>query len=325
MEKENEDRFQSIMQKPVYWCRSPIEWHAAKIYTRGIYLKFVTELVNSTAFGVHEVVKDRVYELKKTFHYEHPEYRRDLFTVFVDKRTTTVECECGKYEKDGILCCHILRLFTQWDVVRIPDQYILPRWTSDFREKELIKQKQEILEVHGSEATQSALRYAMLMNNLNDLCADISRDANKSKEFIEEVQKLHKRLMSGDEQQTGGLLKGTVLKDPPVLKKASSKSKKDTERKVDSDPKTSTVATGESVNIWVNPDGSTSKEKQDDNIVEKVKESRKRKQVEDGPLKDPPVSSAKSVNKGDRMKPQSEKNANRKRKTQNKKEKVGEI
>jgi hypothetical protein len=282
--------------------------------------------MNATAFGVHEVVKDRVYELKKTFYYERPEYRRDLYTVFVDRSTTTVECECGKYEKDGILCCHILRLFTQWDVVRIPEQYILPRWASDFREKELIKQKHEILEVHGSESTQNALRYAMLMNNLNDLCSDISRDANKSKAFLEEVQKIHKRLMTGDEQQTGGLLKGTVLKDPPVLKKSSSKSKKDAESKVDSVPKTSTVATGESVNIWVNPDGSTSKQKQDDQEVEKLKESKKKKKkVEEGPLKDPPVSSAKSVNKGDRMKPQSEKNANKRRKTQNKKEKVGEI
>jgi hypothetical protein len=163
------------------------------------------------------------------------------------------------------------------------------------------------------------------MNNLNDLCSDISRDANKSKAFLEEVQKIHNRLMTGDEQQTGRLLKGTVLKDPPVLKKSSSKSKKDAESKVDSVPKTSTAATGESVNIWVNLDGSTSKQQQDDQEVEKLKESKKKKKVEEGPLKDPPVSSAKSVNKGDRMKPRSEKNANKRRKTHNKKEKVSEI
>jgi hypothetical protein len=83
METENKDRFHSIMQKPVYWCRSSIEWHASKIYTSGIYLKFVTELVNSTAFGVHEVIKDKVYELKRMFYYERPEYRRDVFTVLL--------------------------------------------------------------------------------------------------------------------------------------------------------------------------------------------------------------------------------------------------
>jgi hypothetical protein len=131
--------------------------------------------------------------------------------------------------------------------------------------------------------------------------------------------------MSADEQQTGGLLKGTVLKDPPVLKKASSKNKKDAQSKIDSAPKSSTAGTGASVNIWVNPDGSTSKKNQEDDKVVKVKESKKKKHVEDDPLKDPPVSSAKSVNKGERMKPQSEKNANRRWKTQNKKKMVADI
>jgi hypothetical protein len=64
---------------------------------------------------------------------------------------------------------------------------------------------------------------------------------------------------------------------------------------------------------------------QEDDKVVKAKESKKKKQLEDDPLKDPLVSSAKSVNKGERMKPQSEKNANRRRKTQNKKKMVADI
>jgi hypothetical protein len=100
---------------------------------------FVTELVNSTAFAVHEVVKDRLYELKKSFYYEKPEYMHDLFTVCIDRVNQSYECECGKFEKDGILCCHILRLFTQFDIVKIPEDYIVPRWTIKFHEDELMK------------------------------------------------------------------------------------------------------------------------------------------------------------------------------------------
>jgi hypothetical protein len=62
VETENVDRFQSMQQQPTFWSHQPIEWHAAKIYTRGIYLKFLTELCNATAFGVHEVVRDKLYE-----------------------------------------------------------------------------------------------------------------------------------------------------------------------------------------------------------------------------------------------------------------------
>ena len=130
MEIENEDRFQSTQQIPVFWGHQPVERHAARVYTRGIYLKFATELLNSTAFGVTEIVKDRMYELKKLFHYDKPEYRRDVFAVSVDRKMMHFECECGKFEKDGILCCHILRLFTQFDVVKIPQEYIMARWTN---------------------------------------------------------------------------------------------------------------------------------------------------------------------------------------------------
>jgi hypothetical protein len=65
VETENVDRFQSTQQQPTFWSRQPIERHAAKIYTRGIYLKFLTELCNATTFGVHEVVRDKLYELKR--------------------------------------------------------------------------------------------------------------------------------------------------------------------------------------------------------------------------------------------------------------------
>jgi hypothetical protein len=149
IETENEDRFDSTQKKPTFWCNNPIERHAAKIYTNGIYKKFVTELVNATAFSVTEVFKDKIYELTKMFSYENPEYRRDIFTVAIDRKAMTFECECGKFEKDGILCCHILRIFTQFDVIKIPEDYILKRWTIEYRETELKKQKEEMAHVQG--------------------------------------------------------------------------------------------------------------------------------------------------------------------------------
>jgi hypothetical protein len=225
-EIENANRFQSTQQRPTFWGQQPIERHAAKIYTRGIYKKFATELVNSTAFGVHEIVKDRFYELKRLFYYENPEYRRDLFTVCVDRDRNLFECECGKFEKDGILCCHILRLLTQFDIVQIPPEYIVPRWTNVFREEGLLKQKEECFQVNSSNTLDTALRYAMLMSTVNDVCADVSRDANKTMEFLEEVRKMHQKLMTEDNDVHRNDVQNVVLKDPPVIKKVSAKTRK---------------------------------------------------------------------------------------------------
>lgn len=38
------------------------------------------------------------------------------------------ECICAKYDKDGILCCHVLRLLTQLGIHKILDAYIKERW-----------------------------------------------------------------------------------------------------------------------------------------------------------------------------------------------------
>ncbi|KAM0882704.1 hypothetical protein ACQ4PT_032126 [Festuca glaucescens] len=313
---ENEDRFQSIAKIHVFWGNQPIERHVASIYTKGIYLKFVTELLNSTTFGVTEVVRDKVYELKKLFQYEKPVYRRNLFTVFADCEKMTFECECGKYEKDGILCCHILRIFTQFDVVRIPEDYIMPRWTTKFREKELLKHKVEIVEVHGNEKSKNSLHYAMLMNDMNDVCVDISRDASKSKEFLEEVHKLHACLMSDKVPHDTDGAKSLVLKDPSVIQRASSIKSKEKESEESSVAETTVDPIVNSVHIWVNEDGTISRPEKVLEIAKKTKTTRKPKGKEvlaSSSLSDPPVSNSKSVIKGNRLKPQSEKNSTRKK------------
>jgi hypothetical protein len=69
------------------------------------------------------------------------------------------------------------------------------------------------------------------------------------------------------------------------------------------------------VNIWLNGDGSISEPVEQ--ISSKMKSAKKRKQLKEGEayaLKDPPVSTSISVNKGDRLKPQSEKNSRKKKK-----------
>ena len=38
-------------------------------------------------------------------------------------------CECCKMDTDGILCCHILKVFTHIGVDVIPERYLLRRWT----------------------------------------------------------------------------------------------------------------------------------------------------------------------------------------------------
>lgn len=56
-------------------------------------------------------------------------YGRRTYVVEVDSRNQRYN-QCCKFEKDGILCCHVMKLMAYIGQVReIHEHYILPRWS----------------------------------------------------------------------------------------------------------------------------------------------------------------------------------------------------
>jgi hypothetical protein len=219
VETENEDRFLSIGLEPVYWGHSRIERHASKLYTRGIFFKFQNELMNATAFAVEVVEENKTYHLKKTFNYKKQEFHQDVFEVKVDRSKEQFNCICGKFQRDGILCFHVSRLFTQFDINVIPDNYINRRWTKDYREVELLKFKKKMIdEGPGSDSSQISMRYAIVMSKVTDLCAEVCKNADSAKEFLEDVQKLQEKYVAKhmNKPPPGALPLHEPYKDPPV-------------------------------------------------------------------------------------------------------------
>ena len=133
----------------MYCTRQPIERHAAEVYTMGMFLKFQKELLDASAFNVFEIESNRVYAVKKTLDYEEAEFLRDSFSIEVGLGKMMFNCICSKFERDRILCCHVLRLFTQFGINVIPEHYIRPRWTKKFREG--------LQKLHNTEKTRSTV------------------------------------------------------------------------------------------------------------------------------------------------------------------------
>lgn len=212
---ENQDRFLSNEKSHVYWSHQAVERHAAAIYTKGIYLKFLTELVNATAFKVIEVEKERVYDLNKHTWYRKTEFTREMFRVNVDLVTGSFQCFCGKFERDGIVCCHILRLFTQFNITQIPDKLIVDRWTISFRENELEKFKKDNILFGGDDQSHNAVRYAILMSKVGEACSYVSKDSELSKELLDAVAQVHVKYLQGKKHQDKVQTENS-LKDPPV-------------------------------------------------------------------------------------------------------------
>ena len=57
-------------------------------------------------------------------------YGMRAYIVQVDVPNEMWNCQCCKIEKDGILCCHVLKVMScLGQVTKIPDRYILARWS----------------------------------------------------------------------------------------------------------------------------------------------------------------------------------------------------
>ena len=56
-------------------------------------------------------------------------YGTQTFRVTSSRVEGLYSCTCCKFERDGVLCCHILKVFDALAVRNVPNQYILTRWS----------------------------------------------------------------------------------------------------------------------------------------------------------------------------------------------------
>jgi hypothetical protein len=139
---------------------------------------------------VQEIQRDALYRLDKVFNYENPEYDRNSFEVLVEPGTNVFNCQCAKFSRDGILCCHIFRLLTQFGICEIPEKYIVPRWTDKYDEQ-LKQYKEKCLEIQQSDNT---MRYAMLMSKVSDIGKQICGDSAKCNMLMVELDKIQEKM-----------------------------------------------------------------------------------------------------------------------------------
>ena len=126
-DQESDADFQSNFSRPILKISMNIEAEAAKFYPKEIFKFFQEELVNGLSYH-HEKVTNS--EDISTF----LAWKKDKQTcriVTFDHNTQDAKCTCRLFEFAGYLCRHILKIFLAGDVLSIPPQYVMKRWTKD--------------------------------------------------------------------------------------------------------------------------------------------------------------------------------------------------
>ena len=111
------------------WSKYPIERHAASVYTKNLFYRFSKEFEKTAEYDVKPEGQFQYWLVpNNNFVYG---YGKRNYLVTALEEEESYYCECSKVDRDGMLCCHILKVMTRLGVKAIPQRYILKRWTQE--------------------------------------------------------------------------------------------------------------------------------------------------------------------------------------------------
>ncbi|XP_075671108.1 protein FAR-RED IMPAIRED RESPONSE 1-like [Castanea sativa] len=108
-----------------------MEKQCQSAYTIAKFKEFQRELIGNICCNLFSCKKGTVfseYELREDVSLGES-HRPAIFRVYVNEDTNEVNCNCQLFEFRGILCRHQIMVFIHREVYRIPDKYILKRWS----------------------------------------------------------------------------------------------------------------------------------------------------------------------------------------------------
>ncbi|KAJ1267450.1 hypothetical protein BS78_07G056800 [Paspalum vaginatum] len=161
------------------WSKYPIEKHAATVYTKNLFYRFSKEF-------------------EKTAEYDSLclwLWKKNYLVTAVEKEESYY-CECSKFDRDGIICCHIMKIMTRLGVKAIPDRFVLKRWTQETipnGENDVMNVPADLVARDMPISNQKTLRFT----NISTAFAELAIEGAHLDETCAVGVKKEKRLMKG--------------------------------------------------------------------------------------------------------------------------------
>ncbi|KAF7144470.1 hypothetical protein RHSIM_Rhsim04G0171600 [Rhododendron simsii] len=125
-----------LNEKPPLKTVAPMELTMSELYTRAIFYKFQDELHQILAYVVTMTHED---EHRYLYNVERVKVSGSrVRQILVEKSSKHASCSCKMFESDGIPCRHLLAFFSRMQVIDLPNEYILRRWTKSAKAMRVI-------------------------------------------------------------------------------------------------------------------------------------------------------------------------------------------
>jgi hypothetical protein len=177
------------------WGDFPMEKQILQTYTMPIYHRFQLELRKITSYNVRDIGVTEQGSIHEVFPIQGSVrgYGRRSYRVDADVANGIYNCECCKINRDGILCCHALKVMTHLGMVtKYPEHYILPRWC--LPPPDIVAPRDERQE---RPVGQKLSRKDMRLLRYGNLCSDFAKLAVglAASEKTNEIAERHMRAM----------------------------------------------------------------------------------------------------------------------------------
>ncbi|KAE8776646.1 hypothetical protein D1007_50627 [Hordeum vulgare] len=176
-----------------FWSKYGIETQVHELYNIGIFRKFQKKMEDTTRLHITEHEKDRSYLVYQAENYPLKERRKRQYLVQMDLNYEEYSCICCGFQKDGLLCSHILKVMLHLNREKIPEKYIIDRWRKS-------DQKIHSTDPPPIVAENSTLRYNVLQRKLVYVSSNASKKKRKYEYFLREIDRIQKRLEEMDEE-----------------------------------------------------------------------------------------------------------------------------
>ncbi|KAJ6802369.1 protein FAR1-RELATED SEQUENCE 6-like isoform X1 [Iris pallida] len=137
MKKEVQADSESLHKTPLIRSKFYMEEQVSKVYTLNMFKKFQDELKATMYCDVAPTKIDGsnvTFEVKECSYMEEGKRTENKdYEVLFNQEELKVDCICGFFELNGILCRHALSVFKFQQIFELPPRYIHDRWRKDFK------------------------------------------------------------------------------------------------------------------------------------------------------------------------------------------------
>ncbi|XP_037480462.1 protein FAR1-RELATED SEQUENCE 5-like [Triticum dicoccoides] len=187
----------TALKQPKLLTYLPMERQMRKIYTNKIFNKFLEEIKHASMYTAYQVDANtfKVCSLLGMSDSEpkDPDKERNYF-VKASVNEGEYYCQCYKFKRDGIVCCHILKVMDIHAITRLPRHFIRQRWTWDADDALGPQTSNAILDVHDErpKATMDTVRHVVLTKNYAELIDEVCK-SDETTRVAEKDRKALKR------------------------------------------------------------------------------------------------------------------------------------